>query len=88
MRTLRTKATDEQIFAHALASEKAFVALMELWETGMKARNITSKEYKEICKAGKQVQTINYLLKEDIIKRYGSKKADELFVKNINCGFS
>ena len=55
---MRKNATQQEIIDHAIAAEKALEACAELWRTGMRARLISSKEYKKICDIGKDVQSI------------------------------
>jgi hypothetical protein len=85
---MRNNATQQEIIDHAIAAEKALEACAELWRTGMKARLISSKEYKKICNIGKDVQSIRSNSKEDLFRRFGSDVSEEAMPNKTHYGFS
>jgi hypothetical protein len=85
---MKKYATEIQILEHAKAAENALDACAELWRTGMKARLISSKEYKQICTLGKLSQSIRHNAKEDLFRRYGSIVADEAMPGKTHYWFS
>ena len=85
---MKKTATQQQIIEHAIAAEEALEACAKLWQTGMEARLIGSKEYKQICSAGKIIQSVRINSFFDLEKRIGPAKTEKIMPCRTWHGFS
>lgn len=81
--------TKEHVEVMAQAAEIAYKAHMDIWKTAMRGLPINSKEYRDICAAGKKTRQVHEMVYSKAFDILGEERADKLMPSHtVGCGFN